>query len=138
LRKEKLFTGILAVTLALATPAWSESSVNGNLLLRSCSVNADTTSGNEIMRAYTCLGYVLAVVDFLASGNSGRFKACLPANADMNQVMDIVKNFLRDHPEKRHLIALRWSRFTGQFGGKAKMDSGFDYAASFSPLSCLA
>jgi hypothetical protein len=33
---------------------------------------------------------------------------------------------------------LRWSRFTGQFGGKAKMDSGFDYAASFSSLSCIA
>lgn len=32
----------------------------------------------------------------------------------------------------------RWSRFPGQFGGKAKMDSGFDYAASLSSLSCLA
>jgi len=26
----------------------------------------------------------------------------------------------------------RWSRFPGQFGGLAKMDSGFDYAANFS------
>ena len=26
----------------------------------------------------------------------------------------------------------RWSRFPGQFGGLAKVDSGFDYAASFS------
>jgi hypothetical protein len=33
---------------------------------------------------------------------------------------------------------VRWSRFPGQFGGKAKMDSGFDYAASFSSISCLA
>jgi hypothetical protein len=32
----------------------------------------------------------------------------------------------------------RWSRFAGQFGGKAKMDSGFDYAASFSSFSCIA
>lgn len=33
---------------------------------------------------------------------------------------------------------LRWSRFTGQFGGQAKMDSGLDYAASFSSFSCIA
>jgi len=33
---------------------------------------------------------------------------------------------------------LRWSRFTGQFGGKAKMDFKFDYAASFSSFSCVA
>jgi succinate dehydrogenase/fumarate reductase-like Fe-S protein len=26
----------------------------------------------------------------------------------------------------------RWSRFAGQFGGLAKVDSGFDYAANFS------
>ena len=32
----------------------------------------------------------------------------------------------------------RWSRFTGQFGGKAKMDSWFNYAASFSSFSCIA
>ncbi len=35
-------------------------------------------------------------------------------------------------------IRLRWSRFPGQFGGKAKVDSGFNYAASFSSFSCIA
>jgi len=35
-------------------------------------------------------------------------------------------------------VAVRWSRFTGQFGGKAKMDFKFDYAASFSSFSCVA
>ena len=30
------------------------------------------------------------------------------------------------------MLRERWSRFPGQFGGLAKMDSGFDYAASFS------
>jgi len=35
-------------------------------------------------------------------------------------------------------LSLRWSRFTGQFGGKAKMDFKFDYAASFSSFSCVA
>jgi DNA primase len=33
---------------------------------------------------------------------------------------------------------LRWSRFPGQFGGLAKVDSGFDYAANFSSLACVA
>jgi hypothetical protein len=36
------------------------------------------------------------------------------------------------------LSNVRWSRFTGQFGGKAKMDFKFDYAASFSSFSCVA
>jgi hypothetical protein len=32
----------------------------------------------------------------------------------------------------------RWSRFAGQFGGLANVDSGFDYAANFSSFACLA
>jgi hypothetical protein len=32
----------------------------------------------------------------------------------------------------------RWSRFLGQFGGLAKVDSGFDYAANFSWFSWVA
>jgi tetratricopeptide (TPR) repeat protein len=32
----------------------------------------------------------------------------------------------------------RWSRFPGQNGGLAKMDSGFGYAASFSSFACVA
>jgi hypothetical protein len=41
-----------------------------------------------------------------------------------------------------HLILLplneRWSRLTGQNGGLAKVDSGFDYAANFSSFACVA
>src|SRR5680860_311784 len=32
----------------------------------------------------------------------------------------------------------RWVRFPRQFGGLAKVDSGFDYAASFSACSSIA
>jgi len=32
----------------------------------------------------------------------------------------------------------RWSRLTGQNGGLAKVDSGFDYAANFSSVACVA
>jgi hypothetical protein len=45
---------------------------------------------------------------------------------------------LTDPDQLRRLRVLRWSRFTGQFGGQAKMDSGLDYAASFSSFSCIA
>jgi hypothetical protein len=34
------------------------------------------------------------------------------------------------------VFGLRWSRFSGQYGGLAKMDFGFDYAANFS-RDCL-
>jgi hypothetical protein len=32
----------------------------------------------------------------------------------------------------------RWSRCAGQIGGLAKVDSGFDYAANFSSVACVA
>jgi hypothetical protein len=32
----------------------------------------------------------------------------------------------------------RWSRFSGQNGGLAKVDSGFGYAANFSSFACVA
>ena len=34
--------------------------------------------------------------------------------------------------------AERWSRFAGQAGGLAKVDSGLDYAANFSSFACVA
>ncbi len=37
--------------------------------------------------------------------------------------------------ELRNCIYQRWSRFTGQNGGLAKVDSGFDYAANFSSFA---
>ena len=39
---------------------------------------------------------------------------------------------------RRRAMCQRWSRFAGQFGGLAKVDSGFDYAANFSSFACLA
>jgi hypothetical protein len=32
-------------------------------------------------------------------------KACIPRNADMNQMVDLFKNHVRDQPEGRHLLA---------------------------------
>jgi hypothetical protein len=35
----------------------------------------------------------------------GGRKACIPANADMNQIVDVFRGYLKEHPEKRHLIS---------------------------------
>ena len=43
-----------------------------------------------------------------------------------------------DKVQEDQFVLLRWSQFPGQFGGMAKVDSGFDYAASFSSFSCIA
>ena len=40
--------------------------------------------------------------------------------------------------ENKVFNAQRWSRFRGQNGGLAKMDSGLDYAANFFSLACVA
>jgi hypothetical protein len=38
-----------------------------------------------------------------------------------------------------HILGVqRWSRFSGQNGGLAKVDSGFGYAANFSSSACVA
>ncbi len=42
------------------------------------------------------------------------------------------------HSQTASNVFQRWSRFAGQFGGLAKVDSGFDYAANFSSFACLA
>jgi hypothetical protein len=63
---------------------------------------------------------------------SGRYK--------LGSVDEIVREVLAVLPDKSlpKPVRERWSRFPGQFGGKAKMDSRFDYAASFSSFSCIA
>ena len=54
----------------------------------------------------------------------------------LNVVDEAAEPYVSDQAEQAD--RLRWSRFTGQVGGKAKVDSGFDYAASFSSFSCIA
>ena len=63
--------------------------------------------------------------------------------ADLLPVDDAakVRELLRTYVNQRILFYLgdeRWSRLAGQNGGLAKVDSGFDYAANFSSLACVA
>jgi hypothetical protein len=80
--------------------------INGNQLYTNCTARNTEGPTYQGLLAGICIGYVTAITDALSSGNSvNGFKACIPISADMNQIVDVVKNFIRDHPEKRHLIA---------------------------------
>lgn len=80
---------------------------DGNIVSTRCATNANRERiGDFAMQAGSCLGYLSSVIDIQSSGNSvnGK-KACIPRNADMNQMVDLFKNYVRDHPERRHLLA---------------------------------
>ncbi len=80
--------------------------IHGNNLFTDCTATNTNVAKEQWLLIGTCLGYVTAIVDALSSGNSvNGFKACVPLNADMQQIVDVVKNFIRDYPEKRHLVA---------------------------------
>jgi hypothetical protein len=81
--------------------------ISGNQLYNYCTAAYAKSPSEQWLASGTCFGYVTAVMDALSSGNPlNGFKACVPVNADMNQVVDVVKNFIHDHPEKRHLVAV--------------------------------
>jgi len=64
---------------------------------------------------------------------------CVGCGAPAGAMEYIVPSVLIAQQEKKLLnIQERWSRLTGQNGGLAKVDSGFDYAANFSSVACVA
>ena len=82
-------------------------SVDGNLLLSWCNTNINRErTGDWAMKGGTCLGYLTSIVNIQMSGVAlGGRKACIPPNADMNQIVDVLRAYMRDHPERRHLLA---------------------------------
>lgn len=80
---------------------------DGNTLSNLCNTNANRETPTDLaMQAGACLGYLSSIIDIQTSGGqvNGR-RACIPANADTNQIVDLFKNYVRDHPERRHLLA---------------------------------
>ena len=93
---------------------------------------AGFTSGNELWDCLSkndpdfCQGYVLGAAETytaLQLANQVTY-FCVPAGAEKGQVLDVVKLFLRDHPETRQksaptlvMIALR-EKFPCQEGGQ--------------------
>ena len=98
----------IAISLVFLSEARAEiSNASGNDLSRWCTTNANRERiGDFAMQAGGCFGYLNSVIDILTSGNAinGK-KACISRNADTGQIVDLFKNYIRDHPERRHLLA---------------------------------
>jgi hypothetical protein len=83
--------------LAANTPASAMNWVNGNQLWDWCK------PGNSIL----CLGYVAGIANAMAASNNSLlgWHACLRENLTVGQVVDVVKLYLSNHPEKRDYAA---------------------------------
>jgi hypothetical protein len=75
---------------------------SGNRLYEDCS------SENYFNRGY-CGGYVVGIVDTIeamqASGVLPESALCIPEGATKGQLADVVRQYLDDHPERRHADA---------------------------------
>jgi hypothetical protein len=80
-------------------------SIDGNQLYKNCDARNSEGQVSQSVSAGMCMGYVVAIMDVLSVRAVNGFKACVPTDANMNQIMDVVKFFIRDHAEKRHLVA---------------------------------
>lgn len=104
--KLSILSAILLACFSRPAPA-QMLSVDGNLLLSWCNTNISReVVGDWAVKGGTCLGYLWSIVNIQMSGATvaGR-RACVPPNADMNQIVDVFRSYMRDHPEKRHLLA---------------------------------
>ena len=85
---------MLLVTAGLLWPvsAFSEGFYSGNDLYAKC-----TAAEGSLERVY-CIGIMAGLADAFETGGT----TCLPKNASVGQVMDVVVIYLRDHPQSRH------------------------------------
>jgi hypothetical protein len=79
--------------------SWVRAFYSGNDLWAQCSGNSDYLSG-------LCRGYVTGIADAMTNvaGIYGR-RACIPMPVTVGQTVDVVKQYLGQHPEQRHYTA---------------------------------
>jgi hypothetical protein len=89
-------TMLFAAQNSEAKDAWMF--MTGNMLYTAC----------ENQSRAQCVGYVQAVSDALFYGNAvNGYRACQPhAGYTSEQAVDVVRRWLKDHPEERHLGAV--------------------------------
>ena len=83
---------LVAVGLCCLSQAAAAGTYDGNLLHQACEGKSDTP---------LCDGYMLGIVDVLLKGRV----FCPPPDVTPRQFIDIGKDYLRDHPERRHYAA---------------------------------
>ena len=82
--------------------------MDGNLLSENCRgfdrfiENLSQASRLDIMKASLCRGFVIGAMDTLTM----KKELCPPDGIDDEQAVDIVRLWLREHPEARHLSAV--------------------------------
>jgi hypothetical protein len=84
---------IIFTTVFLLSPTFAFSArgfVTGNDLFSKCSSNSPL-----------CMGYIAGVSDVMSTNGD----ICLPDNATVQQIVDIVVKYLSDHPDRRHYSA---------------------------------
>jgi hypothetical protein len=86
---KRLISICIAVILLTAIPAIS---LTGNQLKQ------DAVSPGCYSKGYFD-GYVLGVLDLTKD------RRCIPERVEMGQTLDVIKNYLNDHPEELHLPA---------------------------------
>jgi len=99
----RLMTLVLAGGLLWPLSAFSQGHKyweTGNSLYQQC------TAGLESRTSFLCTGYMIAISDALNSEGL----ICSPQDSSVGQAIDVTVNYLRDHPEQRHLTAYSLAR----------------------------
>jgi hypothetical protein len=97
---------LAAIVTLTATPSFADRYISGKL----CSATPENVPGDQQANASTqwgfCRGYIAGVADILENREVAGYRACIPApTAEISQLAEVVTNFLRDHPDERHLTA---------------------------------
>lgn len=104
--------------LVAASPASSNAGIHdftGNTLYNTCRAN----DGPSMI---SCFRYIGGVVDGVSlSHPDGKEPFVIPDDASITQVRDVVVNYLRDNPDKRHwaAVVLVWNALQGAFPNPA-------------------
>jgi len=99
--RSRVLTGAFLAGAVLFSGSAQSGFFDGNDLYRNC------TSEQTILKRGFCNGYAAAVVDMMIAlqqvgGDFYGHSACIPENVKLQQVSDIVLNYLKSNPVFRH------------------------------------
>ncbi len=86
--------GLVACCLALAAPARAEYFETGRDLYQKCKA-AGTAS------QVFCFGFIIGIADVMEDNSLDGRSACIPKDATIQQVAEVVIRFLEDNPDIR-------------------------------------
>jgi len=75
--------------------------IDGNKLWGDCQDGDNPNARESTTKWGTCFGYISGVSDALVP--AGLY--CMPGGATAGQVVDVVKLYIQNHPEKRYMSA---------------------------------